>query len=83
MPDKRIVEALVVLFPTNDLLVYDVGTISVRAVYVGARIVRQVKGRIRQYVVASGTPVNTGPLDPPPGTFVGYDRFPDGVYSSS
>jgi hypothetical protein len=79
MPDKKVVEALVVLFPTNDLLVYDVGTLAVRAVYVGARVVRQVKGRIRQFVVTSGTQVNTGPLDPPPGTFVGYDRLADGV----
>src|SRR6185503_15645231 len=79
MPDKKIVEAIVVLFPTNDLLVYDVGTISLRGVFTGARIVRQVKGRIRQYVVVNGTPVNTGPLDPPPGTFTGYDRLPDGV----
>jgi len=78
LPDKKIVEAILVLFPTNDLLVVDVGTLSVRAAYVGARVVRQVKGRIRQYVV-SGTPVKVGPLDPPPGTFEGYDRLADGV----
>lgn len=78
LPDKKVVEAIAVLFPTHDLLVYDVNTLAVRAVYTGARIVRQVKGRIRQYVV-SGTPVNVGPLDPPPGRFVGYDRLADGV----
>jgi len=78
MPDKKVVEALLVLFPTNDLLVFDVGTLSLRAVYVGARVQRQVKGRIRQYVV-SGTPVAFGPLDPPPGRFEGYDRLADGV----
>jgi mono/diheme cytochrome c family protein len=78
MPDKKIVEGLCVLTSTNDLLVYDVGTLAVRGVYVGARILRQVKGRIRQYVV-SGTPVNFGPLDPPPGKFEGYDRLSDGV----
>src|SRR6185295_16802317 len=59
-------------------LVYDVSTLAVRGVYVGARVSRQVKGRLRQYLV-TGTPVNTGPLDPPPGAFVGYDRLPDGV----
>ena len=78
LPDKKIVESIAVLFATNDLLVYDVGTLSVRAVYVGARINRSVKGRIRQFVV-SGTPVVFGPLDPPPGQFVGYDRLADGV----
>jgi mono/diheme cytochrome c family protein len=78
LPDKKVVEGLAVLFPSNDLLVYDVGTRSVRAIYVGARIVRVVKARIRQFVV-SGTPVNTGPLDPAPGEFEGYDRLSDGV----
>jgi hypothetical protein len=78
LPDKKPVEALAVLFPSNDLLVYDLGTRSVRAIYVGARVVRLVKGRIRQYLV-SGTPVNSGPLDPAAGEFEGYDRLPDGV----
>jgi cytochrome c2 len=78
LPEKKAVESILVLFPTNDLLVFDVGTLSVRAVYVGARVVRTVKGRIRQYSV-SGTPVSFGPLDPPPGKFEGYDRLPDGV----
>jgi hypothetical protein len=78
MPDKKFVESLCVLTSSNDLLVYDVGTLSVRAVYVGARVLRQVKGRIRQYVV-SGTPVSFGPLDPPAGKFEGYDRLADGV----
>jgi hypothetical protein len=78
LPDKKFVESILVLFPTNDLLVFDVGTLSVRGVYVGARVVRQVKGRIRQYLV-SGTPVVFRPLDPPPGTFAGYDRLADGV----
>jgi len=78
LPDNKAVESLCVLFPTNDLLVYDVGTLSIRAVYVGATVLRQVKGRMRQYV-AKGTPVNFGPLDPPPGKFEGYDRLPDGV----
>src|SRR5581483_901716 len=78
LPDKKAVESIIALFATNDLLVFDVGTRSVRAVYVGARVVRQVKGRIRQYVV-SGTPAAFGPLDPPPGAFEGYDRLPDGV----
>ncbi len=78
LPDKKVVEALCVLFPSNDLLVYDVGTRAVRAVYVGARVLRSVKGRTRQYQVV-GTPVNTGPLDPPPGEFEGYDRLADGV----
>jgi hypothetical protein len=79
LPDKKFVEAIMVLYPTNDLLIYDVGTRSIRAVYVGARVARQIKGRIRQYVVVSGTPVNFGPLDPPPGAFEGYDRLADGV----
>jgi cytochrome c553 len=78
MPDKKIVESICVLFPSNDLLVYDVGTLSIRAVFVGARVLRQVKGRMRQYVV-SGTPVTFGPLDPPAGKFEGYDRLADGV----
>ena len=78
LPDKKAVEAIAVLFPTNDLLVFDVQTLAVRAVYVGARISRTVKGRIRQYH-ATGTPVPCGPLDPPPGRFEGYDRLPDGV----
>jgi len=78
LPDKKIVESIAVLFASNDLLVFEVGTLSVRAVFVGARINRTVKGRIRQYVV-SGTPVVFGPLDPPAGRFEGYDRLPDGV----
>lgn len=78
LPDKKIVEAILVVFPTNDALVFDVGTLAVRAVYTGARVVRQVKGRIRQFHI-SGTPVVFGPLDPPPGKFEGYDRLIDGV----
>jgi mono/diheme cytochrome c family protein len=78
LPDKQVVESLSVLFSSGDLLVYDVGTLSVRAVFVGAQILRQVRGRLRTYVV-SGTPVTIGPLDPPPGKFEGYDRLADGV----
>jgi cytochrome c551/c552 len=78
LPDKTLVESLCVLFPTHDLLVFDVGALVPRAAYTGARLLRQVKGRLRTYAV-QGTPA---PLPSPaalPGKYRGYERLTDGV----
>jgi len=77
LPDKSVVESLTVLYPSHDLFVYDVGAMSLRAVFTGARLLRSVKGRIRTYTV-TGNPVAIE-KQAGSGTFLGYDRLADGV----
>jgi cytochrome c551/c552 len=77
LPDKSVVESLCVLYPSHDLVVYDVGTASVRAVFTGARLLRNVRGRLRTYAV-TGNPV-AWDRTAGKGGFLGYDRLPDGV----
>ncbi len=78
LPDKSVVEAIVVLYPSHDLVVYDVGALSLRNVFTGARLLRNVRGRNRGYTV-SGTPIGPDLKKAQVGPFLGYDRLPDGV----
>ncbi len=78
LPDKRVIESISVLYPTHDLAIYDLGTHRLDSVWVGARLLRQARGRIRTYTV-QGTPVPLGAQTARPGLFAGYDRLPDGV----
>ncbi|HXX94921.1 MAG TPA: hypothetical protein VEN81_14950, partial [Planctomycetota bacterium] len=78
MPDKAVLEAIVVLYPSHDLVVYDLGTLGVRNVFTGARLLRNIRGRIRGYSF-TGTPVGPDRKTPAAGAFAGYDRLPDGV----
>src|SRR6185312_1795841 len=54
MPDGSAVESLSLLNSTNDLVIYDLRSFEIRSVFVGARILRSVQGRLRQFL-ASGT----------------------------
>src|SRR5262249_47477144 len=53
------VEALCLLTGSYDLLIYDLAALAPRAAFTGARILRTVQGRTRQFL-ADGTPVGKG-----------------------
>ncbi len=74
LPDRSVVEGLVVLFPGHDLLLYDVGAGKPRAFYTGAQLLRVPRDR-RSFAL-SGTPVA---LDGPGGRYLGFERLADGV----
>lgn len=77
LPDNALVEALVVISEDHDLAVIDLGAGGLRALFVGAQLLRHEKGRIRTYTV-SGTPVPVEPVKRA-FTFAGYDRVPGGA----
>jgi mono/diheme cytochrome c family protein len=91
LPDRSIVEGLCVLYSTHDLLLYDVGRLTLRDVYCGAQILRVPGGR-RSFELV-GTQVGTGFVAelalelvgpdsreaPKSARFLGYDRLADGV----
>jgi mono/diheme cytochrome c family protein/glucose/arabinose dehydrogenase len=92
LPDNEVVESLCVLDHEDTLLIYDLAAWAPRAVYTGARLLRNVQGRTRQFL-ASGTPEPvrwaTGPAlelvvegrheAPLERTLLGYDALEDGV----
>lgn len=92
LPDKTVVESLSILSHQHDLLIYDLGTGSLHSIFVGGQILRNVQGRIRQFL-AAGTPaanplvaqpawqlVRGGkPEAPGERTLLGYDCLPDGA----
>lgn len=80
LPDRRVVESICLLTANNDLVIYDVGELRLHSVYTGARLLRQVQGRLRTYNV-TGTRVDLKLPERPPASlrFLGYDRLPDGV----
>jgi cytochrome c551/c552 len=91
MPDRSIVESLLVLFGSHDAFVYDVGSASFRQHLTSARLLRVPKGR-RSFAL-EGTPAGPvfssapylqlagleGGENPSALTFVGYDHLRDGV----
>jgi mono/diheme cytochrome c family protein/glucose/arabinose dehydrogenase len=91
LPDGAVVESLCSLNGTNDLLVYDIGSRAPLAVYTGARILRNVLGRTRQFL-ADGESVGNGLAAEPAWQLAGkegretpaewnlhgYDRLSDG-----
>jgi hypothetical protein len=78
LPGGPVVESLSVLWPSHDLLVFDVASRTPRALYTGARILRNVKGRIRTYT-ASGTERPLPAATSMPGDYAGYELLADGV----
>jgi hypothetical protein len=68
-----VVESLSLLTGSNDLLVYDVGLGAPHSFYTGARILREVSGRLRRFN-AEGTPLGTGLALTPPFRLLGPDR---------
>jgi cytochrome c551/c552/glucose/arabinose dehydrogenase len=92
LPDGKTLESICVLYPSHDLLVYDLGTGALHNAYTGAVILREMQGRLRSFRVA-GRPVGHGSLGDPAlrllgplkretasgWTFHGYDRLADGV----
>jgi hypothetical protein len=74
LPDKKVVEAIVGLWE-SDAVVFDVQSGAVREAYVGARLLRHVRGRIRTYEL-KGTPVplTSGTV----GDFLSYERLDRG-----
>jgi cytochrome c551/c552/glucose/arabinose dehydrogenase/cbb3-type cytochrome oxidase cytochrome c subunit len=92
LPDGTLLESISVLTGENDLLVYDVGSGTLHSLYTGARILREVQGRVRRFLV-DGTPHSPDFAASPPLQmldadraeavraidFQGYDLLPDGV----
>jgi mono/diheme cytochrome c family protein/glucose/arabinose dehydrogenase len=91
LPDLSVVESICVLYGTHDLLLYDVGTLSLRNVYTGAQILR--RAHVWRGYLLTGTPAGAATtaagaqvLITPRGrenattrTLHGYDRLADGV----
>ena len=76
--------------PTHDLLVYDLGDGRPHTLFTGGQILRNVQGRIRQFLAAGtadrpgriarpATRRATGSPRPVERTLLGYDRLPDGA----
>ena len=59
LPDGTLVESLTLLSGSNDLLVYDVGHGTPHSLFTGARILREVQGRLRRFHV-EGTAMGPG-----------------------
>lgn len=87
-PDGKVVESLCLLSANHDLVVYDLATAGLHSLIPGGQILRNVQGRVRQFL-AGGTPVDLTapalrlvrdkPEDPTERTLIGYDRLADGV----
>ncbi len=91
LPDGVLLESICLLGDSGDLVVYDLGTFTLRSAFTSAQLLRNVRGRLRTYTV-DGTPVKnlrTAPIlqlgskdkpEPPTvRTLHGYDRLADGV----
>jgi cytochrome c551/c552 len=90
LSDSMVVESLSLLSAQHDLLVYDLADGSPHTLFTGGQILRNVQGRIRQFL-AAGTPVDLGgssglrlvvngkPEDATERTLLGYDRLLDGA----
>ncbi|HVR86187.1 MAG TPA: hypothetical protein VMU54_17830, partial [Planctomycetota bacterium] len=78
LPDQSVVESITILFPSRDLVVYDLESLSLRNVYLGATMLRRERGRVRSYLIV-GTPIGPDLKAPVPGTFLGYERLADGA----
>ena len=52
MPDGKAIESICVLTANNDLLVYDLGEAAPHTLFTGGQILRNVQGRIRQFLAA-------------------------------
>src|SRR5262249_38880233 len=92
LPDGGVVESITVLTARHDLLVYDLGSARPVRVYVGGRILRHVRGRLRTFTTeGTAVPLSADPapalqlLDgpqpemPTKRVLEGYDRLGNGV----
>jgi mono/diheme cytochrome c family protein len=88
-PDGKVVESLSLLSAQHDLLVYDLGEGSPHRLFTGGQILRNVQGRIRQFL-AAGTPLDLAPAGlrlvvnnkseaATERTLLGYDRVANGA----
>jgi mono/diheme cytochrome c family protein/glucose/arabinose dehydrogenase len=82
LPDKSLVEAIVVLFPSHDLLLYDVGQHRLQQVFTGARLLR-TDANFRGFIV-EGTPgalpkIDVALADGRELLFLGYEQLADGL----
>lgn len=96
MPDGKTRESICILNSSHDLLVYDLGSMTLTNILSGAQLLRNVQGRLRTFSVV-GTPIDAklseepslrliGPQKSNPSSaFVlhGYDRLPDGIRISA
>ncbi len=87
LPDGTAIESICLLSADGDLLVYDLGAVAPHTLFTGGQILRNVQGRIRQFL-AVGTAVGLRPVpvwelldkaQPTERTLLLYDRLPDGV----
>src|SRR5262249_7050013 len=91
-PGAAAIESMALLTRDGDLVIYDLGIGAVQSVFVGARLLRGVQGRIRTFSAegtavefpgATGDPLQMAsgkdPEAPASRTFLGYDRQVDGV----
>ena len=61
LPDGKVVESLCLLSARHDLLVYDLGEGSPHTLFTGGQILRNVQGRIRQFLAAGDRRSTVGP----------------------
>src|SRR5262249_20832904 len=73
LADKTIVESIAILFASNDLILYDVGTGNLHSVHTGAQMLRHVQGRLRWFSF-TGTALGTGFSATPALQLVGADK---------
>jgi hypothetical protein len=91
LPDGVLVESICLLNHSGDLVVYDLGTFTLRGAFTSAQLLRNVRGRLRTYTI-DGLPVKnlrTAPIlrldakdkpeAPTSRALHGYDRLADGV----
>ena len=84
--DGKVVESLCLLSAEHDLVVYDLQAGGPHAVLTGGQILRNVQGRIRQFLAAGtasdltvSNPLQLGSESTTERTLLGYDRLPDGA----
>jgi glucose/arabinose dehydrogenase/mono/diheme cytochrome c family protein len=77
LPGDVLVDAICVITGSHDIIVHDIASGSLD-VYTGARLLRDVQGRLRRYTV-TGTKVEMADAEPARGIFRGHDLLPDGV----
>jgi mono/diheme cytochrome c family protein len=90
LPVGGIVESIALLDPSDDLLLYDLGSNAIHSFWTAGRILRTVEGRSRKFHIA-GTAFGAAPLESSwevhragelqkiERILGGYDRLPDGV----
>lgn len=92
LENSTFVESVTLLYGSHDLFVYDLTNAALHSGYVGARILRDLQGRIRSYRIA-GTPIGAGFLADQPlrlfdaagqqipveQSLLSYDHLADGV----